>query len=213
MCDELACRSTGCSESTGKFVAQNNSGTMVMPTELPTTHHPPRTNEKVQGNLLRDYERKFTNLPDHLQFIKLCSNAGITKTVAKREREYFTTLDDAELENWEVRVESTLYLETTQRGVSRIEEDAASKVKGWIRGHMKICPFLEVAVSDHQGRYGHEIMINSSFGDGTCSWVMVVNGINKYVTEMTEEIQENHIDDIGDTDDFFSTGYVTISPP
>ena len=99
--------------------------------------------------------------------------------------------------NWEVRVESTLYLETTQRGVSRIEEDAASKVKGWIRGHMKICPFLEVAVSHHQGRYGHEIMVNSSCGDGTCSWVMVVNGINEYVTEMTEEIQENHVDDIG----------------
>ena len=41
-------------------------------------------------------------------------------------------------------------------------------------------------------------MISSLFGDGTCSWRMIVNGINKYVTEITEETQENHIDDIGD---------------
>ena len=79
-----------------KLVAQNNSETMVMPTELSTTNKTPRTNEKVQGNLLHDYERKFANLPDHLQLIKLCSNVGITKTVAKGQ--YFTTLDDAELD-------------------------------------------------------------------------------------------------------------------
>ena len=49
-----------------------------------------------------------------------------------------------------------------------------------------------------QGRHGIEIMIESIFGDGTCSWVMIVNGINKYVTQMTEEPQEDHIDYIGD---------------
>ena len=41
------------------------------------------------------------------------------------------------------------------------------------------------AVSYHQGRYGIEIMINSSFGNGTRSWVTIVNGINKYATEMS----------------------------
>ena len=39
-------------------------------------------------------------------------------------------------------------------------------------------------------------MINSLFGDGTRSWVRVVNGINKYVTEMSEE---THIEDSGDS--------------
>ena len=57
----------------------------------------------------------------------------------------------------------------------------------------KISPTLEVAVSHRQGRYGIEIIIESSFGDGTCSWVMIVNGINKYVTEMTEETQDTSI--------------------
>ena len=96
MCDELAWRISGCSESTRKPVAQNNSETMVIPTELSTTNKTPRTNETVQGNLLHDCERQFANLPDHLQLIKLCSNAGIAKTVAKGQ--YFTTLDDAELD-------------------------------------------------------------------------------------------------------------------
>ena len=80
MCDELAWRIAGCSENTGKPVAQNNSETMVMPTELS------RTNETVQGNLLHDYERKFANLPDHLQLIKLSSNTGVVKTVARPRR-------------------------------------------------------------------------------------------------------------------------------
>ena len=41
-----------------------------------TTNKSLRTDETVQGNLLHDYERKFANLPDHLQFIKLCSTVG-----------------------------------------------------------------------------------------------------------------------------------------
>ena len=68
----------------------------------------------------------------------------------------------------------------------------------------------------------------SRFGDGTCSLVVIVKGMNKCVTEMTEETQENHIDENGDStgklvaearsklninaDDFFSNGYITISP-
>ena len=55
--------------------------------------------------------------------------------------------------------------------------------------------------------------------ESLCSWVMIVNGINKYVTEMTEETQDDHIDYVGEctgteksnnADDFFSDGYVTI---
>ena len=38
-------------------------------------------------------------------------------------------------------------------------------------------------------------MINTLFGGGTRSWVMVENGMGKCVTEMWEETQENHIDD------------------
>ena len=95
ICDELVWRLSGCSDSTRKPVPQKNSETMVLPTELSTTNKTPRTNETVQGNLLRGYQRKFAN-QIIFQLIKLCSNAGIAKTVAKGQ--YFTTLDDAELD-------------------------------------------------------------------------------------------------------------------
>ena len=94
MCDELACRFSGCSGSTRKLVVQNNSETVVIPTETSTTNQTPRTKESVHGNLR--LRTKVRNLPDHLQLIKLCSNAGITKTLAKGQ--YFRTLDDAELD-------------------------------------------------------------------------------------------------------------------
>ena len=51
----------------------------------------------------------------------------------------------------------------------------------------KIGPVLDVKVCYHQGRYGAEIMIESLFRDRTVSWARIVNGINKYVTETSEE--------------------------
>ena len=156
--------------------------------ELSTTNKTPMTNDNVQGNLPHDYEKKkIAHISKYLPLIKLCSNVGITKTVANGQ--YFTTLDDAKLDK----------LESSRRECTFPRDRAASNVKGWIRGNTKIGPALEVAVSHHQGHYGIEIMTESLFDDGTCSCVMIVNGINEYVTEMSEEAQENHIDDIGDS--------------
>ena len=42
-------------------------------------------------------------------------------------------------------------------------------------------------------------MIQSLSGDGKCAGVMIVNGINKYVTEMTELTQDDHIDHTGES--------------
>ena len=41
--------------------------------------------------------------------------------------------------------------------------------------------------------------MQSLLGDETCSRVMILNGINKYVTEMTEETQDDHIECIGES--------------
>ena len=88
------------------------------------------------------------------------------------------------------RLMSRVYFTSRQRSI---------KVKRWIRGNTKIGPALEVAISHHQGRHGIEIMVNSLSGDGTCSWVMIVGGTNKYETEVSEGTQENHMDDTGDS--------------
>ena len=95
MCDELTSRISDCSESTGRPVAELKSEDILVPTDLSTTFKPLLTNESEQGDLLREYERKFSNLPDNIRFIRLCSEAGFMKTVAIGQ--YFETLDDTEL--------------------------------------------------------------------------------------------------------------------
>ena len=45
-------------------------------------------------------------------------------------------------------------------------------------------------------------MIDSPSGDNTCSWVRIVNGINKYVTEMSEE---THVESIGEREEYRET--------
>ena len=72
MCEELAWRISGCSESTGKLVAQNNSEIMVMPTELSSTNKTPRTDETVQRNLLHDNDRKSSRSSSIVQTVLHC---------------------------------------------------------------------------------------------------------------------------------------------
>ena len=93
--------------------------------------------ERVQGQLLRDYEQKFANLP----------NAGLANTVEKGQ--YVTTLDDEELDR----------LKGSCREYTLSRSDKSSQVKGWIRGNTKIGVVPDIAVSYHQGRNGVEIMI------------------------------------------------------
>ena len=54
-----------------------------------------------------------------------------------------------------------------------------------------------VFARDHclqQERYGIEILIESLFRDRTASWVRIVNGINKYVTETSETISLENVE-------------------
>ena len=137
MCDELSSRISDCSDRTGRLEAEGKSGTVVVPTDLWTTTKPLLTNEPVQGDLLRNDERKFANLPDGLRLIRLCSDAGFTETVAKGQ--CFVTLDEAELAK----------LGGSCREYALSRNDQLSKVKGWIRGNTKIGPVLEVTISYH----------------------------------------------------------------
>ena len=68
----------------------------------------------------------------------------------------------------------------------------------WIRGNTKIGPVLDEKVCYHQGCCGVEIKIESLFRDRrTVSWVRIVNGINKYVTETSEEVSVASVDNRG----------------
>ena len=52
-----------------------------------------QTDAEVQGNLLREYEQKFAELPEQEKLTKLCSNAGFSKNIDKGQ--FFIALDDA----------------------------------------------------------------------------------------------------------------------
>ena len=67
-----------------------------------------------------------------------------------------------------------------------LRHEETSRVRGWIRGNTMIGPVLDVKVCIHQGRYRVEIMLESLFRDRTVSWVRIVNGISKFVTETSE---------------------------
>ena len=69
-----------------------------------------------------------------------------------------------------------------------LRSEEASRVRFCILGNTKIGPVLDVKVCFHQGRYGIEIMVESLFRDRTVSWVRIVNGIGKYVTDTSETI-------------------------
>ena len=58
----------------------------------------------------------------------------------------------------------------------------------------EIGPVLDVKLYPHEGRYCVDIMIESVFKDRTVSWVRIVNGINKYVTETSEEIRTENVE-------------------
>ena len=151
MCEELASRISDYLVCTEKLVAEDKPKTMVSPTDLSTTTNPLLTSDWAQGNLLREYRQRIANLPDDLRMISRCSDAGFMKTVARGQ--YFVTIDEAEL--------AQLDCPGSFREYTLPRDDELSKAKGWIRGHPKIGSEWEVTVSNHQGRYGIEIRINS----------------------------------------------------
>ena len=183
MCGDWAREISRNSKGTGEPGAPENLETMVKPPEVSTRDQTSQTDAGVQGNLLRQYDQEFTDLPEHVQLTTLCSNAGLAKTVEKGQN--FTTLDGEEHD----RLKGSCREHTLPRS------DQLSQVKGWIRGNTRIGPVLDVMVCYHQGSCGIEIKIGFLFGDKTCSWVQIVNGINKYVTETSEE---THFESIGE---------------
>ena len=160
----------------GKPAANDNLEPMVIPTEFPTGKPISQTNAEVPGNLFGEYEQKFAEHLEQLKLTELCSNAGFSKNIEKGK--FFITLDDVALDE----------MKGSCREYTLPRSEESSRVRGWIRGNTRIGPVLDVKVCKNQGRCGVEIMIESLFRDRTVSWVGIVNGINKYVTETSQEI-------------------------
>ena len=71
-------------------------------------------------------------------------------------------------------------------------DEKSSDPKGWIRGNTKIGPVLEVTTSYIQGIYGVEIRIESVNKDNSHSWVRISHGLNKLVTDLSNNKDDNN---------------------
>ena len=56
---------------------------MVIPPEFPTARPISQTDAEVQRKLLREYDRKFAELPEQQKLTKLCSNDGFSENIDK----------------------------------------------------------------------------------------------------------------------------------
>ena len=62
-------------------------------------------------------------------------------------------------------------------------DDESSQPRGWIQGHTRIGPVLEVTTSYMYGAHGIEIRSWSLSQDDSHSWVRITDGTNKYVVD------------------------------
>ena len=113
---------------------------------------------------------------------KFCLDAGFLIVVEIGQ--YFMTKDTAEFSQFTDAVACREYI------LPREEE--ASEPKGWIRGNTKIGPVLEVATSNLQGKYGVEIRIESLNRDNSHSWVRISHGLNKLVTDLSNNKENDN---------------------
>ena len=63
-------------------------------------------------------------------------------------------------------------------------------MRGWIRSNTRIGPVLNIKVCCRDDRYSFEVQVPSMFQDNTASWVRIVNGVDKYVTESMPTAKE-----------------------
>ena len=71
-------------------------------------------------------------------------------------------------------------------------DEKSSDPEGWIRGNTKIGPVLEVTTSYLQFEYGVEIRIESVNKDNSHSWVRISHGLNKLVTDLSNNKEDDN---------------------
>ena len=156
------------SQGFGKLAAPAHLETREVPTG-PSTEET-QTNAQQRGNLVQEYERKFEQLSEDLELSKPCSDAGL-KLVETGQ--YFYTLDTEEGQQ----------MQHLCREYTMPRNEKGTRTRGWILKNTRIGPVLNINVCCHDDRHSIEVQIPSLFQDNTASWVRIVNGVDKYVTE------------------------------
>ena len=64
-----------------------------------------------------------------------------------------------------------------------LRNEKGTRIRGWIFKNTRIGPVLTQKVCCQDDRYCIEVQVPSLFQDNNVSWVRIVNGVDKYVTE------------------------------
>ena len=135
----------------------------------------------AQEDLLQKYQERVERLSQQNRVIKFCIDAGFLTTVDVGQ--YFMTKDTEEFSQF---TESVACRQDTLP-----RDEKSSDPKGWVRGNTKIGPVLEVTTCSLQGKYGVEIRIKSVNKDTSHSWVRMSHGLNKLVTDLSNNNEDD----------------------
>ena len=128
------------------------------------------------------YQERVERLSQQNLVIKFCTDAGFLTTVDVGQ--HFMTNDTEEFSQFPESVACREY--TLPR------DEKSSDQKGWIRGNTKIGPVLEVTTSYVQGKYEVEIRKETFNKDNSHSWVRVSHGLNKLVTDLSNNKEDDN---------------------
>ena len=167
---------------TGRPVKARQSDPLFVPTSSLMKTPAPSTDDPPQEDLLQKYQERVERLSQQSRVIKICTDAGFLTTVDVGQ--YFMTKDTEEFSQF---TESVACREYTLP----IDEQI-SDPKGWIQGNTKIGPVLEVTTCCLQGKYGVEIRIESMNKDNSHSWVRISHGLNKLVTDLSDNKEDDN---------------------
>ena len=158
-----------------------------MPSVIKTVVLPDCGDPAYQKFLLQQYGERIEKLSQQDKLSKFCMDAGFLSVVENGQ--YFMTKDTGDLTQFDA---------VACREYTLPREDGASQPKGWIQGHTKIGPVLEVTTSCLHGKHGVEIRIWSLNRDNTHSCVRVSHGSNKFVMNLNNnetEIPEDQLEE------------------
>ena len=191
-------------DRTGQLVVIGQSIVLsAIKSEVPLDRDDPAN----QDLLLQQYGEWLEMLSQQDKLSNFCMDAGFLNVVDIGQ--YFRTKDTAYFSQ---------FYAVACREYTLPRDEEASQPKGWIQGHTKIGPVMEVTTCCLQGKYGVEIRILSVNRDNSHSWVRISHGSNKCVKNLNnneEEIPEIQLEEYAwklDAKDFACRSKATAKP-
>ena len=177
LCEEYK----SCHARTSRLVLVGQSDPLFVPKSSLMKTPTPSTDDPAQENPSQKYQERVDKLSQQNRVIEFCTDAGFLTTVDVGQ--YFMTKDTEEF--------SQITESVACREYTLPRDEKSSDPKGWIRGNTKIGPVLEVTISYLQGKYGVEIRIESLIKDNSHSGVRISNGLNKLVTDLSNNSEND----------------------